>query len=283
MVFIPLIRNFCRFLAYPEWARVLAQVSSPATPALLLLTATISPPDGMPALQRVDPAARRADYESALSFYLGLPSAVVNRIVLAENSDSELGSLERIAQAHGAGKDVELLSFAGHDFPAEHGRMVGELRTMETAFERSRLLSALGDDELFWKVTGRLRFTNMERLVATTPPGAALYADFRKLPRPWVDTRVYAATPQAFRELFATRIDLMRQGEIDGLGYTAPEHRLFEELMSERARFTIVPRLRAEPRIEGFSGHGHDYARPTRRLWTSARAVIRRLFPPLWI
>ena len=106
-------------MTYAEWARVLAQVSSPAAPALILLTATINTPEGMPALQRVDPAARRADYETALAFYLGLSSAAVDRVVLAENSDDELGSLQRIAQARGAGKQVELISFADPDFPEE--------------------------------------------------------------------------------------------------------------------------------------------------------------------
>jgi hypothetical protein len=251
---------------------------------LLLLTATICPPAGVPALERVDPVARRSDYEHALAFYLGLPATVVDRVVLAENSGSDLGSLERTVEASNTGgKDVELLTFDGNTHPVEHGRMVGELRLIETALERSRLLSALTDDELFWKATGRLRFTNIARLIATTPPDAALYADFRRLPRSWVDTRVFASTPRAFRELFAPRIELMRQDEIDRLGYRAPEHRLYEELMPESGRFRIVPRLRAEPRIEGFSGHGRDYARPTRRAWTAARAVIRRMFPRLWI
>jgi hypothetical protein len=250
---------------------------------LLLLTATISPPVGVPALERVDPADRRSDYERALDFYLRLPTPVVDRLVFAENSASDLGSLERIVEARNRGKEVELLTFEGNTHPVEHGRMVGELRLIETALERSRLLSALDDDELFWKATGRLRFTNIARLIATTPAGAALYADFRRFPRSWVDTRVFASTPHAFRELFAPRIELMRQDEIDGLGYRAPEHRLYEELMPESGRFRIVPRLRAEPRIEGFSGHGRDYARPTRRAWTAARAVIRRVFPRLWI
>jgi hypothetical protein len=247
------------------------------------MTATITPPAGVPALQRVDPADRLADYEGALKFYLSLPASVVDRVVFAENSDTDLGSLDRIAQEHGGGKEVELLTFDGLDYPVEHGRSVGETRLIDTALERSRLLGALAPDEPFWKVTGRLRFTNLDRLIATTPAGRELYVDFRRIPRPWVDTRVFACTPRAFRELFVSREPLMRQDVLDRSGYSAPEERMFEELMPLRERARIAPRLRLEPRVEGYSGQGADYARPSRRIWTAARGIARRLVPPLWI
>jgi hypothetical protein len=39
---------------------------------VLLLTATVTPPPGVPSLQRTNPAERLRDYEEALSFYLPL-------------------------------------------------------------------------------------------------------------------------------------------------------------------------------------------------------------------
>jgi hypothetical protein len=247
------------------------------------MTATITPPAGVPALQRVDPAERLVDYERALSFYVGLPASIVNRVVFAENSGAELGSLRAIADRRGAGKEVELVSFDGLDYPVAHGRAVGEMRLIETALSVSRLLAALGEDEPFWKVTGRLRFTNLGALIATAPEGTGLYVDFRRHPRPWVDTRVFASTPRAFRELLLSRVDLLRQDELEQAGFSAPEERLFGELLPERERGRIAPRLRYEPRIEGHSGQGEDYARPARRAWSATRAIVRRVCPPLWI
>lgn len=255
----------------------------PGAPALLLLTATIAPPAGVPALARTDPADRLGDYQRALAFYLGLPSAVVDRIVFAENSASDLAPLEALVRRIGAEKDVELVSFQGLDYPVEHGRGVGETRLIDTALSRSRLLRELGEDEMFWKLTGRLRFTNLERLIDTAPASCDLYADFRRFPRPWVNTRVFACTPRAFRELFVPRLDLMRQDALDHTGFSAPEERLFNELMAERGHWRIVARLGVEPVIEGYSGFDEDYARPSRRLWTRLRAGMRRLFPWLWI
>jgi len=247
------------------------------------MTATITPPAGVPALRRVDPADRLADYERALSFYLSLPATVLDGVVFAENSDSDVTSLARIAEEQARGKEVELVSFDGLDYPVEHGRGVGETRLIDTALRRSRLLGALGDDQPFWKVTGRLRFTNLDRLIVTAPASAELYVDFRRFPRPWVDTRVFACTPRAFRELLLSRVGLMRHDELEHAGYSAPEERLFEELLPERRNGRVVPRLRVEPRIEGISGQGGDYARPARRFWSATRATIRRLCPPLWI
>lgn len=257
--------------------------SAPTAPALVLLTATVTPPAGVPALLRTEPADRLEDYRRALAFYLGLPASTVDRIVFAENSASDLGVLEALVDERSQGKDVELLSFHGLDYPVEHGRGVGETRLIETALARSRLLGGLGEDGVFWKITGRLRIRNLDRLVATAPENLTLYADFRRFPRPWVDTRVFACTPAGFRGLFSRRVERMRHDELARTGYSAPEEWLFGELLPECPNGRVVPRLRVEPVIHGYSGFGDDYARLSRRLWSAARGVSRRLLPGLWI
>lgn len=249
----------------------------------LLLTATITPPAGVPALARIEPADRLQDYERALAFYLALPDSVVDRVVFAENSGTDLAPIRSLVERAGGCKDVELVSFHGLDYPVEHGRAVGEMHLIDTALRRSRVLGGLDEDAPFWKITGRLRITNFARLAASAPDGAAMYADFRRIPRPWVDLRIYACTPAAFRGLLAPRVELLRQDELERAGYSAPEERLFEELLPLRSSRRIVPRLRVEPIIEGFSGFGEDYARPTRRLWSAVRGTTRRVLPGLWL
>jgi hypothetical protein len=223
------------------------------------------------------------DYQRALAFYLGLPSDVLDRVVFAENSESDLRPLQGLADRLGTDKQVELLSFDGLDYPVEHGRAVGEMRLVETALKRSRLLGALGENDLFWKITGRLRIKNFARLAATAPSGSDLYADFRRYPRPWVDLRVFACTPNGFRRLLLSRVDRMRQDELARAGYSAPEQRLFGELLSECSHGRVVPRLLHEPVVEGHSGFDKDYARPSRRMWSGVRSVSRRVLPELWL
>jgi hypothetical protein len=145
------------------------------------------------------------------------------------------------------------------------------------------LLAALGEDRPFWKITGRLRIRNLEALVARAPVAFELYADFRRFPRPWVDTRMFACTPRAFHSLFLPRIGEMRHDLVVPAGYSAPEEWLFAQLLAERSRHLIVPRLRTEPVVDGYSGQGADYGRASRRLWSAARGVSRKLVPGLWI
>jgi hypothetical protein len=258
---------------------------SPARPpALVLLTATVAPPPGVPGLGRTDPSERLDDYARALEFYLGVPDSVVDRIVVADNSDADLGRLEEIVERHGGRKEVELLSFYGLDYPVAYGRAFGETRLIETAFGRSRLLAALGEDDHFWKLTGRLRYINLARLIETAPSAFDLYADFRRLPLHWLDIRGFACTPKAFRALFASRVESLREDRLEDLGLSCPEELLFDELVAERTEWRIVPRLATEPRIEGRSGiDGREYTRPARRLWVGTRAVLRRIVPGLWV
>jgi hypothetical protein len=256
-------------------------IAANALPLPLLLTATVAPPPGVPFLTRSDPAVRLADYAAALRLYLALPNALVDRIVVADNSASDLSALDDLARRAARGKDVELLSFEGRPYPVERGRSVGETYLIDDALTRSRILTALDDDELFWKVTGRLRVANLGRLIASTPR-CALYIDFRRYRRPWVDTRVFAATPAGFRAAFLPRLDILRQDLLPP-NVVAPEERLFEELLPEVERLRIAPRLRVEPKIEGRSGLGEDYRRPRRRVESAVRRVTRRLVPALWI
>jgi len=254
----------------------------PASPFALLVTATITPPADVPFLVRSDPLVRLEEYRRALRFYLSVPDRTVDRIVFVDNSDSDVSSLQQVVVEAAGAKDVELISYPGLDYPVEQGRSVGETRLIADALGRSRIMSALAEDEVFWKVTGRLRVRNISRLVASTPTDCDLYADFRRYRRPWVDTRVFAVTPAAFRRLFLPRIDLLRQDLLPP-GFLAPEERLFTDLLAERERERICPRLRVEPLVEGSSGFGENYQRPKRRIESSVRAVTRRLLPFLWI
>lgn len=251
------------------------------TPLPLLLTATVTPPDGVPFLTRTDASVRLADYCDALRFYLSLGDDVIDRIVLADNSASDLSALEEVVAASASNKDVELLSFSGREFPVEQGRSVGETYLIEAAIARSRILSQLGENDLFWKVTGRLRVRNLERLVASTPD-CDLYIDLRRYRVQWADTRVFATTASAFRTAFLSRIELLRHDLLPD-DAVAPEQLLFEELLGLRGTLRLEPRLRVEPVIEGSSGLGEDYRRPRRRLESGVRAVTRRIAPSVWI
>ena len=62
----------------------------------LLLTATVSPMAGMKTAIP-DPVARLNDYKRALSHHLQWLDGVVDRIVIAENSNADLSALKEVA------------------------------------------------------------------------------------------------------------------------------------------------------------------------------------------
>src|SRR5829696_1915509 len=138
-------------------------------PFPLLLTATINPPADTPFLVRRDPELRMDDYCRGLRQHLLTADDAIDRIVFVDNSNSDTRPLLDVVEEVAPTKDVEILSFDGRSYPVEHGRSVGETYLIADALEHSRILSSLGADDLFWKVTGRLRVRNLDRLVRSTP------------------------------------------------------------------------------------------------------------------
>src|SRR3954463_8148239 len=174
-------------------------MGSAVSPALLVMTATINPYPNVIASDRNDPAVRMRDYCEALEFYLR-DCTLIDRIVFIENSDSDVGPLERIAACHRRDKQVEFLSFYGQDYPAEFTKGYGELWSLDHAFRNSCLMSQLGDDGKCWKVTGRYKATNLDELIRTAPLSYDLYADFRFWKK-LVDVRLFSFSRGGYERL----------------------------------------------------------------------------------
>ena len=89
----------------------------------VLLTATITPPINAVQLSRVDPSLRMQDYTTSLIFYLDeLRKGVISGLIFAENSDSDIQSLQSLVASHPMKDSVEFISFQGLDYPPEYGR-----------------------------------------------------------------------------------------------------------------------------------------------------------------
>lgn len=249
-------------------------------PHPLLMTATITPPENAPRLARSDPHVRLRDYETSLKFYLSTPNSHIDRIVFAENSGSSLDSLKRIAMESGVDKKVEFISFYDLDYPPAYGRAYGELRLMQHAMATSRLLGTLDRKEMIWKVTGRLRVVNINRLVKSTPASADLYIEFKRHPVKTVHLRVYACSHIGFESHLFTNIEELRE---DRLGGTA-ESRLYELLQPVLHTGRIVPRLRYVPLYRGYGAtQDRNYGSLKANLKDIARTIFRRTAPGFWV
>lgn len=247
---------------------------------VLLMTATVRPPAGMPGSVRMDSRVRLAEYCDALSFYLALPDSCIQGIVVLENSDADFSPLEEIYTASGSKKNVEFIHTSS-DYPPERGKGYGEFMMIDEGMAVSSMLRRA---QHIWKVTGRLKVLNMEALVASAPDKYEIYADLRSVPligeslggNHWVDLRVFSFAPAAYDEFF--------RGQY-GSAYVL-EKFFFNEikLRLDRGHAGLCCRFRVQPDLMGFSGHSNNsYQSPSYKIKTMMRSVARRLFPLLWL
>ena len=217
---------------------------------VLLLTATIKPPTGVPELQRTDPTERMNDYIRALRFYCNIRESIIPRIVFIENSGSDLSPLSDVVSRADATHRVEFLSFNGLNHPPGYGRGYGEFKLLDYAMENSSTLAATNAATMLWKVTGRYRVLNIGRIIRTVPPNCDLYCDMRVWPIPWVDLRIFGCTLNGYKSLLKGIYLQLREDVIN----MAPEQHLHPIIEKLAESHSVVRRLRSEPFIDGIRG-----------------------------
>jgi hypothetical protein len=246
------------------------------------MTATITAPPGALNLVRTDPKQRQADYLKAFRFYLGVPTKVLGTLIFVDNSDSDLTQFREIATREAAGKRVEIIGFYGLDYPPEYGRGYGEFKLIDRTLQDSRHFQALGPDDHFWKVTGRLMVLNFSHLVSSEPDALDFYGDFKTFRAHWLDTRLFAVSLGGYRRLLLGMYEELSEVKLGG----PAEICLLRHLLHQRANGSalIVPRFTVQPVIAGFSGATNaDYLSTMGRLRTATKAAMRRLAPHVWL
>jgi hypothetical protein len=235
------------------------------------MTATIQPPAGVIASHRNDPDERMQDYALALQFYLSDRCRLIDRIVFIDNSLADLAPLRRIAESHPGPKQVEFVSFYGLDYPPEYTKGYGEFKLIDHGFGASRLLMALDEEDKWWKVTGRYRATNLDRLIRSAPKTYDLYADFRPR-KERVDVRLLSFSRGGYERLI-----LGRYPEMAGVQLETWFFDRFSPLIEAGAKGAlIIPEFRHVPRIEGIGGfQNRNYMSGKYRMVYHARVTLQ--------
>lgn len=246
----------------------------------ILMTATLTPPPV--AITRADPALRLCDYSEALSFYLTMPTERFDRIVFADNSDSDLAPLLELVQRENRDKRVELLSFQANDHDPALGKAYGEFRIIDTALQAS---ACLHPDDQIWKTTGRLRCLNLPDLDRACTPDACFVCDLYNLPfirsgrwneRGRMELRLFRFQPRAY--------DIWIRGTQRNGPQIFDERFLYRVMVAARKQSNMCPRFPVQPEIAGVSGRTQrDYLSSDQRLKDFIRSVSRRLTPWLWL
>lgn len=252
---------------------------------VVLMTATITPPKEALNLKRTDCKQRENDYAEALKYYLSIPEQYVNKIIFAENSNSDLSRLKKLVNDTPHNKTVEFLEYQnGNNFPPHYGRGYGELKLIDYAVDNSKILT---EEDIIWKVTGRYKLLNIIKLIKTQPKEFSIYCDLKKHRINAADTRAYAFTLQGYKKyLYNKYYKLKAKDELNGMlnmmmGEVAWFSLIYANIQHDRL---IFPRFKYVPYFEGVVGTKNENLASVKvKRKYFLRSIARRIFPNIWV
>ncbi len=246
----------------------------------LLLTATITPPPGVPSLSRTDPAARLRDYADALKFYLTAGSQCIDNIVFIDNSRTDLAPLKKLVDETKNQKPIEFISFDGLDYPPANGRGYGEFKMIDYVMGNSNIIRSASPSDRIWKVTGRYVITNLCDLITRAPKSYDLYCNARRWPRRWMDLYLISWTRNGYNTILHGVYHDLREDIING----PPETYMWDFVHRSFPKTKIVSRYKVQPFVEGIRGtDNRSYAGGSNLMKFYLRSFVRRFFPWIWI
>lgn len=250
-----------------------------STENTLLLTATITPPQGVTSLSRADPGVRLDDYCRAFDFYCRtLTEGTITQLIFAENSGSDISRLRDLAEKHDVARKTEFICHPGLDYPPEYGRGYGEFMLIDKVMKSSSFIQNLQTHENIWKVTGRYILRNISGIITTRPPAADFYCHCRNIPMPWIDLFVLCWNKKAYDEFLDNIYQHLQESRIEG-----PCEQGFRKIIDEsNFKSRIVKRFRTIPQLEGYRGlDGLRYEEMGLKL--KMRKLANVFAPWLWI
>ncbi len=260
----------------------------PANAYLLVMTACVDPRGGHYQIERADPLVRLKDYEDAFRFWLAYRDPRLRRILFLENSGYPLDSMRMLAeQANPLGKQVEFVSLNCNSYPPESHYGYAEMTMLDLGLQQSRLRA---ETTHMIKVTGRLTFPRLRRLLDRVPEDFDFVVDARVWRAPWKKHAVPFMSTQLllFSHAFYARHIQTRYRDSAPVGRQRwmAESFLYKELTSmprsgPHARLLRFP-CNADP-VGQPAHHGRPYGHPRRQVANLIRGAMRKVAPGWWI
>jgi hypothetical protein len=220
----------------------------------------------------LDAGERERQYFDSLEFYIR--ETPFQKIIVCDGSGYIFPGLMRwLAEEHH--KQLELLSFNGDKTAMEqHGKGYGEGEIMEFVMAHSRLLKEV---EGFLKVTGRLKLTNVEKLLQKAHHRQNYFMPISLIrprwlvppaARPCVEVRVYYTTKDVFKNVL---LDAYLNVSDDKTYFL--EHAYHDALAASAVKVQCFP---LAPEITGTSG-SNGWSFRERPIWKKLliRCILR--------
>ncbi len=166
----------------------------------LILTATINPAYYNNISSSVNCVeTRRLQYVSALHFYLS--NSPFKYLIFSENTDESLDEASLISFAESMGKHIEFLHCPETDYEKRKlGKSFGEAMLLRRTISQSGFLKKA---ESFYKVTGRLKVRNIDRIVDNESENCFIAYNFQE----WVLTTFFKCRIDDYKNILDKAVE----------------------------------------------------------------------------
>ncbi len=252
----------------------------------LLLTACIKPEQvTINPIIRIDPAIRMQDYFSALKFWLGYEQTYFDSIVFVENSSSDLFLLRNlVAKENKFNLKVEFLQFQSSPVPDGVHYGYSELEMIDFAFDHSKLIA---NTTHIIKVTGRLYFPQLIRLLKWIPKGIEFASDSRDYTIASRDEHYIVTTLFIVEKRFYASLLYDAKSTMNTIFEYSLEETLYFQILKPlyiKGIHHIILRLPFTLSPVGFGAHWNvNYNSFKKQTATLLRDFARIIIPAFWI
>lgn len=144
--------------------------------------------------------------------------------------------------------------------------------------KNARLMQAAAPRTNIWKITGRYKLANLQRIISTKDPQGDFYCNCKNYPTPWVDMYVLCWNKRSYDELISgLYVDLAETPE-------SPSAEIgFRKILNEKQlACSVGKRFRVTPVLDGHRGVENARYASMRAKYLLC-AVARTMAPWLWI
>jgi hypothetical protein len=253
----------------------------------LLMTACIDPSANKDLYRsnfRLDVSTRLKDYETALIYWLNYNEPQLKSIVFIDNSNFDLTSLKNIVSKHNI-KHIEVEFLQTTATPLKPGMHYGysELEMIDYAFVNSKLLK---QTDYFIKVTGRLYFPKLSKLLKRLPSNLKIAIDSRdyelgKYKKHYLVTTVFIVANCFYNNIMLNAKSTMLTGN-NGHAEKA-YYKILKPIFLSKTGGVIL-RLPFSMHPVGVGAHwNNDYNSWKNKLISNLRDASRILLPNFWV
>lgn len=247
---------------------------------ILLLTASIAPKQFKNSVERNDVTTRLEDYKQALTLWLHHKDERITEVIFAENSGYDLTEIKQIFKLENT-YNRKFTLIQKEESLAPEGVHYGysELELIDLVFERYNFLSA---QDYFIKVTGRLYFPEISKLISIGVPKYLFVADSR------IYNFLGKQNKYILSTVFISRIDFYKNNILNKKEKMQDlPNSLFETLLVELlyGKFkNILLRFPFNLNPIGVGAHSNkNYGSLKNTFINSIRATARKVLPNFWI